>query len=1305
MFKSETAYVGNPASQHNLLIRMKYLRQITLILALMFGVAVPGHATVLVSNVWNTGDRTYPAYNDPNSPYSEMGFDYNSSGDLESAWFQGGSGTLVPVGAGGPLRGSGYGGNSATWTTYFTPVSSPVTLSGAGDQIKITWIFTPTTITANTSQGLPVCLVATPSGSRLTVDGSPVSTNYTGYAVYMNMAPTLANSHSFQLMTRNAGSAALLSSSGAWTGVADGATKNNHGYDSGTQYTFVMTVTRNVADGLDIVATMTGGTLNGTGTNKASYTDTTPNGGSYTFDTFAIRPSKDVSSASQFDTSLFKMEFIPGATPPAIEIDTQDQTAFVGQDATFNVVASGTSPLSYQWYYNTNTILTNATSSTLTLTNVQLADSGGYTVVVTNSYGSVTSAVAQLTVNVPVAPSITTQPQDQTSILPGATATFSVAASGSDPLNYQWYYNTNTLLANATDSILTITNVQPGNAGSYSVTVSNLAGGVISSNAFLTVNTNPVAPVFISQPASLVVVTGSTVSVTAAAAGTAPIGYQWNRNGTPIPGATASTLTLTNVQTANSGTYTLTASNSVGSVTSNPAQLTVTTTAPIVNSAYNLVGFGQATTGGGVIAETNSAYRKVTNALDLANAVLSAYKTAGSVKVIEIMTNLDLGWNEVGSAVRNLGSTPFRAHTTPKLHPRLITTGVSLIDIKPKSGLTIFSANGSTIRHACFNVKSTANIIIRNLKFDEMWEWDEASKGNYDGNDWDFIDLGNGGTVSNIWIDHCTFTKAYDGIVDIKGGSFNITFSWCKYTGDDGATNTNSFVWQQINSLESNKTAYAMYNSLRTSSGFSTTDIVTIIQGHDKTHLVGANDGVKNAANAAENAQHSLTFHHQWFQNCWDRCVPRLRAGSVHDFNIYADDTLALAAKRLRDQHTVSSSYSFNPFLNGSISTESGAILLEKSVYIDCLTPLRNNQTDPSDPRYTGKIKALDTIYQMDSTVVRGNSTDPGNPLGPFQATVIPFSWNTNSATPNGQLPYTYTLDDPSQLQAIITSPAAGAGAGVLTWNKTNWLITAYPPSAPTIIADPQGQTYTAGQYAAFTVAAGGSAPFRYQWYFNTNSGIPNATNTLLEFANVQVTNTGTYSVIVSNTAGSATSSYAPLVVTAANTPPTLSPVPDTNIIAGVTLNITNVVTDPDLPSQTLTFSLLSGPNNAVLTQINNTNATFNWRPLISQAGTTNPITVKVADNGAPILSATQSFNVIVRAPVQPQIPVFGFNDGQFSLTITGDTGPDYIVLASTNLTDWDGIFTNHSPPPPFVWSDSGASNFSQRFYRIQLGP
>ncbi|HXI82947.1 MAG TPA: immunoglobulin domain-containing protein [Verrucomicrobiae bacterium] len=1104
-------------------MRHTFLR--VFVIGTMVGLGLSAHANLLVNDTWQDGTRTDPtAANGYAENNGVVGTDADNDGDLESVWYNA-NGTLTV--STGHLVGTmpANGTSSASWTTYFTPEASPVTLAGAGDAIKVTWVFTPSGVNGSSTSGsgLRLALVDSPSGARLTGDGSPGSSTYAGYGMFMNMATTLASSSPFQLIKRVAPgtSAAFLSSSSTltWGALGNGASSGNTGYASGTQYTFVMTITRNATNAVDITATMTGGSLNNTGSASVSVTDTTPS--SFTYDTYGLRPSSANDSATSFDTTLFKVEFIPGATPASIDLDPQDQSVFVGDDAQFNVQASGTAPLFYQWYYNTNSALNIQTNSTLTVMNAQTSDAGGYSVLVSNAYGAVTSAVAQLTVNLPVAPSISTQPQNQLNILPGATASFTVVAGGSDPLSYQWYFNTNTPVANANDSILTITNVQAGNVGTYSVVVSNAAGSVTSSNAVLTINTNGVAPVFNTEPASQVVLVGGTASFTAVAAGTAPISYQWNKNGVPVPGATSTTLTLTNVSAADNGNYTATASNSVGVTTSDPAQLSVTTSVIVPNSAYNLTGFARTTTGGGVIATNDPAYRQVFTPLDLANAVLSANKTAGSVKVIEIMNDLNLGWNEIGSTVQNLSSTPFRAHNPPQLHPVLLVTGMSLMDIKPKGGLTIFSANGSTIRHCNFNVKGCTNIIIRNLKFDENWEWDEATKGQYDKNDWDFITIGNGGVVSNIWIDHCTFTKSYDGIVDTKHGCSALTFSWCKYTGDDGATNPNSFVWQQINKLESNKTSYAFYNFLR-SNGFSTTDIVTVIQGHDKTHLAGSNDL------DPLNATLSMTFHHLWLMNVWDRCVPRLRAGNVHDYNLYADDIVLLAAKNLRNaraaamstanQNTLNNTYSFNPPMNGAISTENGALLVEKSAYLECLTPLRNNQTDPSNPAYTGKILALDTIYRKNGVVTRGNSTDPGSQLGPFQAPIIAFSWNL----PGNQLPYAYTMDDPSQLQAILTSPTAGAGAGVLTWNKTNWMITAYAPSAPVIGSCPTSLIATTGQNVSFSVFAGGSAPVTYQWYFNTNTPIANATNTVLTLNSVQSTNVGIYSVIASNSAGTA---------------------------------------------------------------------------------------------------------------------------------------------------------------------------------------
>ena len=728
--------------------------------------------------------------------------------------------------------------------------------------------------------------------------------------------------------------------------------------------------------------------------------------------------------------------------PPSVTIPPASQTVNAGDNVSFTVAANGTSPLTYLWFKDSLPI-SGATSITYALTNVQPADAGSYSVKVTNGLGYAISLPATLTVNTKP-PVITTQPLTQTVNL-GDNATLSVVATGTAPMAYQWYKD-NVVLSGATASTLTVTNAQISDGGSYQVTIGNVVTTVTSDPAVVTINTAPVPPTITKQPAAQSVGVGSNVTFAVTATGTAPLLYQWQKDGIDIPTATASSLTLTNVQYTDAGSFQVIVSNIADDTTSSPVTLTVNSlTAP--SSLYNLTGFatlGTGCTGGGVVAESDATYRKVYSALDLAQAIKDS-KTAGAVKVIEIMNDLDLGWNELDPAAKSLPSTPFRSHIAPKLHPRLLITGVSLIDIQSKPGLTIFSANGATIRHATFNFKGTSNIIVRNLRFDEMWEWDESSKGNYDDNDWDFIDLSNGSAATNVWIDHCTFTKSYDGILDMKAGTQYVTMSWCKYVGDDGATNSNSFVRQQIAALEANKSAYPFYNFLR-SNGFSTDDIIQIQQGHDKCHLLGSN------ALDVGNATLSATFHHQWFRNIWDRCVPRLRAGQVHNYNIYVDDTDALIAKRLRDtianvmtssaKNTLNNTYSFNPPLNGSISTEGGAILVENSVYKNCLWPLRNNQTDVTNPAYTGKILATNTIYTMLSadgtttTTVQGNSTDSGNPLGPLQAPIIPFSWNTYAT-----VPYVYTLDDPTNLQTLVN---AGAGAGKIAWSKDNWLKISY---------------------------------------------------------------------------------------------------------------------------------------------------------------------------------------------------------------------------------------------------------------------
>jgi len=1097
---------------------MKHLCSLVFASALFFAAAVPTHATILLDDTFADGTR-----NNQNLP-------------TDAAWF-------VSTAADATTSTNGLSlalpSGSFMGITYFrTNSTSPVQL-GMGDALTASITLTFNNVAPlNPSTGFRLGLFdfadSTLSPKWVTADGFSTSSqgvNVQGYALFQNMGVTFNNASPMGIYKRTTVSdASLLGTSGDWTSLLNGPgnTNNFSGFTSGGQYLLQLAVQR--ADAVSLVISLTWQNLASGATLATSVTDGAAS--TFNFDGIALRPSGAGSAATNVVINEVRVDLVSAGSPPLINAQPQDQTVFAGQNATFSISAGGSSPLSYQWYFDSSTALPNATNAFLTVSNAQLADIGGYSVTVTNAFGSVASETAELAVSVPTPPVIVAQPQSLT-VLPGQSATFNVSAGGSSPLAYQWYFNTTNALSNETGDTLTLTNVQPVAAGTYSVVVSNFVSSQASTGAVLFINTNPVAPFFTSQPASLVVLTGGTASFSAAVAGTAPLTFQWSKNGAPIATATAATLTLTNVQTTDAGSYTLTVANSVGGATGHAAILTVTPAIPVVNSAYNLVGFGQGTTGGGVLATNDPNYAQVYTATDLANALNSK-----TVKIIEIMTNLNLGYNEI-EATAKAASEPFRADNAPLLHPVLLTVGVSVVDIQKKNGLTIFSANGATIRHAHLNPKNSSNIIIRNLKFDELWEWDEATKGQYDKQNWDFITVGDAGTVTNLWIDHCTFTKAYDGVVDIVKGSSGITLSWCKYAGDDGYTNTNSWVWQQLNALETNKTSHAMYNFLR-SNGFSESDIFSIIQGHDKTHLIGPNDLDPN------NALHTVTLHHEWFINPGDR-LPRLRGGNVHDFNIYVDDSQAIVANRLRsalaaamsvaNQNILNNTYDFNNYLNGSISTEGGALLVEKSVYIDCLYPLRNNQTDPANPVYTGKIAALDTIYQMDNadgstTVIRGNSTDPGSPLGPFQAAIIPFAWNTN--LPNGMLPYTYTPDDPAQLQAIITSPTAGSGAGVLTWAKTNWLLTVYPPTAPFLVAAPQSVAVNAGQSATFSAVAGGSASLNYQWYFNTNTPVAGATNATLTLLNVQPANAGAYSVTVTNLAGSATSVAATLTVTSA---------------------------------------------------------------------------------------------------------------------------------------------------------------------------
>ena len=178
--------------------------------------------------------------------------------------------------------------------------------------------------------------------------------------------------------------------------------------------------------------------------------------------------------------------------------------------------------------------------------------------------------------------------------------------------------------------------------------------------------------------------------------------------------------------------------------------------------------------------------------------------------------------------------------------------------------------------------------------------------------------------------------------------------------------------------------------------------------------------------------------------------------------------------------------------------------------------------------------------------------------------------------------------------------------------------------------------------------------------------------------------------------------------VSASSIAPALTPVADQTMNAGQTLLVTNTATDPNVPPQSLAFSLLNNPSGAVLISLDATDAQFSWRAPVSSAGTTNLVTVMVTDNGT-LLSATNSFNVIVN-PLSslPSVNSINASGGQVTLTVAGPQGPDYTLLSTTNLTDpvgsWQVLMTTNSPITPVTLVDTNFSD-PQRFYLIQIGP
>jgi hypothetical protein len=261
------------------------------------------------------------------------------------------------------------------------------------------------------------------------------------------------------------------------------------------------------------------------------------------------------------------------------------QTVTNGTSLTFSATAGGQSPLNYQWLFNGTNLpaggnISGTTSNVLSITAATTNNAGNYSLIVTNSYGSVTSGVAVL--NVGFAPAFSAPPANLT-ILSGSNAVFSATANGSLPLAFQWRKNganisNGTGISGATSNVLTLTAVTTNSSGNYNLFVTNNFGVSTSSLATLTV---VLPPTITGSLTNQTIECGSNITLAVTASGTPPLNFQWSFDDAPISGATNTSLSLTNIHLPNH-TVTLVVTSLYASLASNAVLAVHDTLAPVI---------------------------------------------------------------------------------------------------------------------------------------------------------------------------------------------------------------------------------------------------------------------------------------------------------------------------------------------------------------------------------------------------------------------------------------------------------------------------------------------------------------------------------------------------------------------------------------------------------------------------------------------------------------------------------------------------------------------------------------------------
>lgn len=419
----------------------------------------------------------------------------------------------------------------------------------------------------------------------------------------------------------------------------------------------------------------------------------------------------------------------------------------------------------------------------------------------------------------------------------------------------------------------------------------------------------------------------------------------------------------------------------------------------INSSFFSVTGFAK----GGVqdrsdIAEGDSRYAVVTNAMEFLQALEGA--KFDQIDVIELRDNIYLGWHELseeakswyGGSIIDAYKDSLKESGAPVSNPSMVEAGISQVTLSDTNGLTIFSENGNTIEHAEFKLEDVDDLVIRNINFYNVWDWDDQRTSGYGKmgdmgttkrTGWSYMKLNH---AKNVWFDHCNFGVAYDGCVDIENGSRGISITWCNIGDMDYSkgsmlykTATLMDYFYEKNKEDSSVGVFKMYQIMRDNK-MTNEEIMKYMGHHKKAHLGGGGDsdswyfdarteeylgGTPDKSRDNANEYLRMTFAYNNWYNIGSR-VPLIRGGVGHLFNNYMDDTALKDARQLmrstkqEDGKTISDKVaaiggSLHFLLRGMNARNGASIAADTNVYYNVDEPVIGSENDTEEYKKAGK--------------------------------------------------------------------------------------------------------------------------------------------------------------------------------------------------------------------------------------------------------------------------------------------------------------------------------------------------------------